>query len=82
MSGFLGQTSSEADASEGETWSEVVSGRRGESAYMFPPDNDFSKLKNINFDIVYYIIGIAYFVIGIAFKDEIILDVIDDNCSK
>ena len=41
---------------------------------MFSPDNDFSKLKNIN-------VGMAYFVIGIAFKDEIILDVINDNCS-
>ena len=49
---------------------------------MFSPDNDFSKFKNINFYITYYIIGIAYFAIGIAFKDKIILDVIDDNCSK
>ena len=37
---------------------------------QFSPDNDFSKF------------GIAYFVIGIAFKDEIILDVVNDNCSQ
>ena len=54
---------------------------------MFSPDNDFSKFKNINVCIVCYIIVIAigfYYniVIAYTFKDEIILDVIDDNCSK
>ena len=37
---------------------------------MVSPDNDFRELKNINFHMIY------------DYKNEIILDVIDNNCSK
>ena len=53
---------------------------------MFSPDNDFSKLKNIKFCVYSTIISIdiGSYVIVIAYdlKDDIILDVIDDSCSK
>ena len=56
----------------------------GGRVVIFDSDNDFSKLKiyTVYFNISTANIYIVYFIIGIISKDEIIFDVIDDDCSK